>query len=88
MGTTTGTTTAKRGIGEKIWLTAITFVAATALVLALVSAQRGGPTSGPTTGISPAVIHPAVFVPANDGTVIVPKTVVMSNGHVCARCAP
>jgi hypothetical protein len=88
MGTYTGTTPAKRGMGEKIWLGVIAFVAASALVLALVAVQRAGLTSGPATGVSPAVIHPAVFVPANGGTVIVPKTVVTSNGYICHQCAP
>ena len=63
-------------------------VAASALVIVLVAVQRGGSTSGSTTGVSPAAIHPAVFVPARGGTVIVPKTVVLSNGRICARCAP
>ena len=65
MGTYTGTTPAKRGMGEKIWLGVIAFVAASALVLALVAVQHGGFTSGPATGISPGVSHPAVFVPVN-----------------------
>ncbi len=83
----TYTTGAKRGMGETIWLALITFVAASALVLALFAMQRGGSTS-PTTSVRPAVIPPVVVNPGKGSTWIVPKTVVTSNGHVCARCAP
>ena len=73
MGTYTGTTGAKRGMGETIWLGIITFVAASALVLALVAMQRGAIHEGPAPGVSPAALHPVVFVPANGGTAIVPR---------------
>ena len=88
MGTYTRTTPAKRGMGEKIWLALISLVAASAIVFSLIAVQHGGPTSSPVAGVNSAAVQPAVFVPANGGTVIYPKTVVMSNGHICHQCAP
>jgi hypothetical protein len=80
MDTYTGTTPAKRERGQKIWLAVVLLVAASALVLTLVAVQRGGLTSGPATGVSPAVISPAIAVPANGGTTTVPKTIVVAGG--------
>ena len=84
MSTYTGTTGAKRGMGETIWLAVITFVAASALVLALVAVQRGG--ASPTAVVghlgNPSVVinHP------KDGTTTVPKQIVWPTVHFCA-CA-
>ena len=75
MGTYTGTTPAKRGMSEKIWLALITFVAASAIVLALVGVQRGGSTS-PATVVRPAAPPSVVINHSTGDTPIVSNTIV------------
>ncbi len=67
MSTYTGTTGTKRGMGETIWLGIITFVAASALVLALFAMQRGG-----STGPAPVVDHRVNSVIVNPGNGVTP----------------
>lgn len=52
MGTYTGPTPTERGIGEKVWLIFISIVAASALVLALVSAHRHASSGRPAVSVS------------------------------------
>jgi hypothetical protein len=83
MSTYTGTTGTKRGMGETIWLAVITFVAASALVLALLAVQRGGSTSPATVGGRPPA--PAVVSHQNDRLAPAPK-IAWPNVPICA-CA-
>ena len=84
MSTYTGTTGAKRGMGETIWLAVITFVAASALVLALVAVQRES--TSPATGVGHPGTPNMVIQHPKDGPAPAPKQIVWPNVHFCA-CA-
>lgn len=87
MATYTSSTPVKRGTVETIWLVVVSFVAASALVLALVAMQRDGISGGSGSSVGIGQTHGVVVQPAAGDASLPPKVVTTANG-ICARCAP
>ncbi len=87
MSTYAGTTSAKRAMGETIWLALVTFVAAAALVLALVATQRTVVTNQRPAGIATAAPVTHFDFPRSGPSGSLPKQVVV-NHQVCRQCVP
>ncbi len=84
-----GTGSAKRALGETIWLALVTLVAATALVLALVAMQRVGVTHRGSSLTVPSTIPTVVYRPSKStGKPWTPPKPIIVNGTVCHQCMP
>ncbi len=87
MSTYAGTTSAKRAMGETIWLALVTFVAAAALVLALVAMQRSVVTNQRPAGVATSTAQVTHFLSHKGARAPWPGQVVV-NHQVCRQCVP